>query len=53
MESIAEEPAKPDGVFKVRVVGNGEKILRIRQTMAGEYRRYVNEDETMILFEKV
>jgi hypothetical protein len=44
---------KGDGVYKVRTGNNQEKLLQVRTTMSGEYRRYVNEDETAILFEKV
>lgn len=42
-----------DGVYKVRLGNHSEKMIQVRSDMAGEYRRFTEEDGKRIVFVKV
>lgn len=47
------EDYKGDGVYKVRTGNKHEKIIQIRADMAGEYRRFTEDNGNKITFIKV
>jgi hypothetical protein len=42
-----------DGVFKVRTGNHSEKLLQVRASMSGEYRRFTEDNGNKIIFVKV
>jgi hypothetical protein len=40
-----------DGVYQVR--GRDERTIQVRKSMSGYWKRFVNEDGTVMRFEKV
>ena len=47
------EKDENDGDFKVRTGNNNEKLLQVRASMSGEYRRFTEDDGARIVFVKV
>jgi hypothetical protein len=42
-----------DGVYKVRSGQHREKLIQVRADMAGEYRRFTEDNGQRIVFQKV
>ena len=50
---LLTEDIRGDGVYKVRVGNKQEKIIQVRADMAGEYRRFTEDNGNRIVFVKV
>jgi hypothetical protein len=42
-----------DGVYKVRIGNNNEKLIQMSQVCHGEYRRFTEDDGERVIFQKV
>ena len=47
------EETRGDGVFKIRSGHKFEILIQVRADMAGEYRRFTEDDGERIIFQKV